>query len=452
MPRTLTQAVVDLSLRAEYKGAPGFILPLTTDLVEELGADNLARMVGHAVNPGQLVVSWNENGQQRGAVLNPNAGNDLTILLPRNDGEMARVYASDLDRAAIQLVGTKRFAEREIEEVNAKNAEARVAYEAAVARGEPVEAPVDAVPTYSIEVFKTLENLVKAVDEGIGGKLTSRFADRRAKQEGLIARFELGEAINDHLTQAEKLRIAEKRDLQEQIARLRPENAGVPAVAPANAVAEGERRNVVADALAHIGLAGRGARLQMYGQSAERQLAEVTAKMLTTDISGIMNVPLERRGYEQVMQILQRHPGDAWGAAAIERVNRVLNEKAKGYEFHAEAYHVAGADILVVADPLANSSALLIAMDSVNRADPDIERQVLQVYTRDDVPSDEDLHALRLELQNMQYGLQTEEINFAWNDAPALAAPVAEVDEDDDLDDDADYDNPLDFDNGPGFN
>ena len=71
----------DHGLRAEFNGNPAVVLPLTAELIADMGGDNLVRAVGSDIAPGQLLASWNEGTERHGQVLNPNAGNNLVILI-----------------------------------------------------------------------------------------------------------------------------------------------------------------------------------------------------------------------------------------------------------------------------------------------------------------------------------------------------------------------------------
>lgn len=86
MPLTIKTAFTENALRAEFRNSPAKVLPLNTRLMGEFDPAALAEAVGQTVRPGQLLVGWMEGADRRGMVLNPNAGNDLTFLVPLTGG------------------------------------------------------------------------------------------------------------------------------------------------------------------------------------------------------------------------------------------------------------------------------------------------------------------------------------------------------------------------------
>lgn len=423
MPKTFNEAFRERGIRAEFNGNAAVVLPLTAELIEDMGgAAALARAVGSDVAPGQMLASWNEGAERHGQVLNPNAGNNLVLLVERNDGEMTRVMASNLSAAATRLVQMGHDADHDRRAVAAANAKAQDDYQAALDRGENVQAPVDQVPTYGENAFAKVPHLVTAVQEGIDSDIRDPFLDVKSRIDTFMARYELGRANSNVLSREELARVAEYRAMREEIGRLSPNNA--VALRPAAEAFAGNGEVDVAGAMRRAGAhqvmpLGRAT---MAGANA--LASSVFSALTTTPVANVLGAPLSREAYQGMTQELARHQERNWSPQAIERIGQVFAAKIPGYTFDAKLFSRDGVDMLVVRDATSQgqgAAAIAYAWESASRVlEVNLNDRILSTVTREDIPTDEQMHAARVALQELRFD-NGAEINFGWNDEPAAA-------------------------------
>lgn len=439
MPKTLTEAFREYGIRAEYEGDFVTVLPLTAGLIEDMGGQApLRNLVGQDVKPGQLVAHSRKDGVSRGLVLNARAENDLSILIRRNDGDYKRVEAGKIDRAYTALVKMSHDARREARAVAEANEKAQADYEAAVERGERVDAPVPAQPTYAAGSFAFLDQFGQSVREAVGLRAGARVISIAEKVEALAAQMEIGRVNSEVLTREEMGRIARERSMREEIGAVNPDHplalrgAGEPYTKDPEAA-----RNMMSSLPLHR------AGIRPYGgasfANAGQLIANIFAVMTTTPMSGLQVQPINPASREAVSQVLGRNrlaswessragtrgagEGHEWARAALERVGLVLGSAMESYEYEAELFSRDGADVLVISD---FNGDYVYSWDSDSRvAEFDVEGRILSTYTEADVPSDERLEEVKAALDDVRFEVQEDEIDFGWDDEPAADADDA---------------------------
>lgn len=410
---SIAQAFKDHGIRALYKDMPAVILPLDTELHADLGATQLD-MVGQNVQPGQMLVSWTEDGQRRGTVLNTFAANDIVIKIAGQDDREHDVYASNMSMAAKNLIEMSREDVRERKTIAEANATLKADYEKAIEAGEAVDEPVYAVPTYADGAFTKMPKLVSTIKIAIQDIANSPWADITAKTQAFIASNELGRLASNVLSPSEMAKVAEMRSLRQAIGEIQPKHKDAlpPNDAPYTVEDAGLAAREAVDALE---LGGRGfSDQQLNALAANPTLTnEVFGVLTTTPVSGITAQLLAHPDYLKAEQELARHEAKTWAPEATARISEVLSDRMPGYRFNAKIYTVDDADIMLVRD---HAGAYLYSWDSASRVmEVNVKDKVLSTYGPDDVPSDEELHDLRLTLEALRYD-NGEEVDFGWGD------------------------------------
>lgn len=427
MTKTIRESFTESGMPALFRGMPATILPLSKSVLEDLDAADAAK-VGTSLQAGSLLVSWNEDGKNRGLTLRPFAGNDIVLTIRKTDDTEARVPASDLKSAALSLIKMERADEREREAVVESNLKARADHDAALARGETPEAPVDRLPTYADGAFSKVANLVVAVREAIASTIEDPFVDITEKSKAFAAQHEFGRAATNVLTPAEMAKVADKIQMQEAIGAILPSHALArpPAGAPYAGEEAGDASRELIDSLAVRGSGFNGA--QMAALAANLVITEEVFNVLTSTPARAINAAQLSRGeYEMVLQDLSRHEEKAWAPQAIGRISEVLTDRMPGYRFDARLFSKDDADVLLVRD---HAGAFLYSWDSASRlAEVNVRDRVLSTFTRDDVPTDAELHAMRVTLQELRYD-NGGDIDFGWDDDNVLDD---ETDDNDDV-------------------
>ena len=431
MTKLLREAFAEHGMRAAFRGQPAMILPVSEALAAEMADGEFAK-TGQDVTPGQMLVSWTEDGQRRGQVLNTFAGNDISFAIARTDGGEDRIHGADMRSAALRFISMARDDVREREAIVAKNAEARAAYEVALGRGEHPDEPVALEPTYVDGAFSKGGNLVATVKTAIQSMIDDPFADVVAKTKAYAAQHELGRANSNVLTAEEMRKVSEKVSLRQEIGRVSPDHA-MALAAPGQPYAGENAGEAARDVVEDLNVRGRGFTAQQMAALASNPVLvkEVFSVLTTTPPGSIVAQQLDAEGYQAVAQDLARQANRDWAPQALERIGAVLGDRMPGYRFEAKLFTKDDADIMIIRDHV---GAYLYSWDSASRvAEVNVQNTVLSTFTKDDVPTDEELHALRVTLQDLRYD-NGAEIDFNWGDEPEDGEVL-----DDDLDDEDDY-------------
>lgn len=427
MSQEMKAAFTEQALRAEFRGNPAKVLPMTADMIETIGADALSETTGQDVSAGHLMVAWMADGQRRGMVLNPNAGNDLTFLVRQNDGEDARFPASDLQRAGISMFEAAREADRDRARVEDENARRQTDHETAVVRGQAFEedAPEPREPRFAEDAFRNVQGLLTCVQDGVAASLEDPFLDIVAKSKAYATQAEIGRVNSNVLSSEQMEKVTTYRALREEIGYFQPEHelALTPPDQPYDGDCEAAR-----DAVDELPIRGSGfseAQMEALAGS-EVMTREVFGVLTTTPPSQLTAQMLSNADYQAVTQELARDQERTWAPEALDRVGQVLGARMPGYEFDARLYTKDDADILLVRD---HAGAYLYSWDSASRvAEIDVQDRVLSTYTEADVPTDDQIEAARVAVQDLRYD-NGDEIDFFFGDV-------------DDLEDEADAPDP----------
>lgn len=403
---TLNQAFKAHGLTAVFEGRKAALLPLSNDVLDEIGREKLESTVGQKIDAGMMMAAWvTEDGKRDGKVLAMDAGNDIRIQIPRQgDAAPLTIFPSDMIAAAETLIKASREAAIDRETVAEANAEARRAYEKALARGEAPDEPEMATPEFAENAFARVPNFVDAVKDGLHATINDRFAEREAISRANIDMDRLGRLQADALTPKQKAKVREMRDLQREIGRLQPDHPS--ALAPTDRAYTGTEDMpagaAASEALDTIDISGQGfSPAQMSALSGNQLLREEVFAVLTkTPVSDLKARMLAHQDFVRVAQDLARREEKTWAPTALDRVGQVLSARMPGYEWEAKLFTKDDADMLLVRD---FNGAYLYAWDSASRVEEiDIEGDILFTATKDDVPSDDrlaELKAARDELQ-----------------------------------------------------
>ncbi|MFG6084239.1 hypothetical protein ACEUZ9_000488 [Paracoccus litorisediminis] len=418
---TLKEAFAEGGMRATYKGQTAIILPIDQATYAAMGAAELSK-VGQGVAAGNMLVSWTEDGQRRGSVLDAFAGNDLAFKISRTDGQEGTFNASNITNAVKRLIEASREDIRERKALIESNAKLKADHEAAIAAGEKVEEPVYGVPTYADGAFAKIPALTRTIQASIAAAVNDGWADIREKSELLMAAHELGKVQANSLTREEMAKVAEARALRQAIGEIK--GTVKAELGPYEAEDAGLAAREAVEALE---IQGRGfSDVQMAalaGNSVIRK--EVFSVLTTTDVHDLTAMMLDHQDFRLAQQTMARFEEKNWAPEAIGNIRKVLADRIPGYDFDARVYTTEGADVMLVRDHV---GCYLYSWDSASRVpEIDVNGKILQTASENDVPSDEQLEALRTELKDLRYD-NGAEIDFGWTDAKEAEALDPDLD------------------------
>jgi hypothetical protein len=411
MPLNIKTAFTQNAMRAEFRGFPAKVLPLSPDLMAEFNPAELTEAVGRNVQAGNLMVGWMEGADRRGMVLNPNAQNDLTFLVPLTAGGDERVPAGDLQRAAVRLFEMGRESVRDHVRVAEENQKLQDAHEKALEKDPDAPAPEPLQPRHPAEAFGRVAGLLSCVQAGITATLEDPFADIVAKSKAYAAQYEIGRANANVLTPEQMSKLTEYRALREEIGALQPTHE--LALTPPAAAYEGDGE-AARELLEEIPVGTGFSAAQMSAMAANPVIVkEVFGALTTTPAMQLGARMLSAQDRELVLQDLARHEERTWAPEALNRISEILGNRMPGYRFEAQLFSKDEADVLMVRDHV---GAYLYSWDSASRvAEINVRDRVLSTFTEADVPSDEQIEAARAALQELRYD-NGAEIDFFFDD------------------------------------
>ena len=377
------------------------------------------------VDAGQMIVSWNENGERRGKVINVDAHNDITFLVERNDGTSLRVPATDMSDATLSLTNAQLDARENVAKTNSENKAAKKAYNKAKDNGQKdLVKPEPKKPEFDLAVFKPVGGLITCIRESKQAIKKDRMSDTTTKASADTFSARLRDATRDDLTRTERGAVEEACRLRAEIHALNPEHPdAVAAIIPPPYEGDGEAaRNVMA------------ALPDAEGMSQETYIAMSKVPMTPSLIQRLFSVStttppfaIERRGLshrdfmtygQELAKFIDRDASDT----ILPRMAVVVKDAMENYKWKGTIFSKDGADILLMRDEY---GAYCYAWDSESRIDEiDVEQAVLKQLTKNDVPSDKKLDKLRNTVAELRFDSGTD-VTFDWDN------PEQDVDYDD---------------------
>ncbi|MCW3783573.1 hypothetical protein [Defluviimonas salinarum] len=413
MPTSLRDAFANLGLRAEYKGQPALLLPVTDELAGDLDAASIRQ----GVAGGQMLVSWNDGERRNGAVIDAGAKNDIYIFVRRTDGSDLRIAAGDMMDATLSVLGARNTARDNAAKVAEANAKARADYEAARGRGETPAEPEDRQPVFAENAFDRVPGFVACVLSAVEAARSDDLATEKEISELNTFMASLRELTRDELTSAERARADEAARLRAEIAMLAPGHAEARgARMPAAYEGDGEAARDLMESLPSDPNGLTAAQSSIMARSGNMDLARrLFSVATTTPLMQIERRALSHTGFKTFAQELARHENKAAGEAILPRIRAVTADGMPGYEdqWRGKIYTKDGADILLMRDRVA---AYAYAWDSASRiAEINVDAALLRNFTAEDVPSEADLEALRAIKADLRHD-NGAEVDFDWDD------------------------------------
>lgn len=408
MTLTLTKAFAAHGLRAYVNGEPGMVLPMSEEIHGAIAADELAK-TGKTVSAGQLIVMANRKGE----VLNMGARNDIRLAITRKDGTEDLIGGAygNYDRVADAhaVIALKREAKRDAKNVVRENERIAKEYASAIQRGETPEEPTYREPKFADDAFDKVVAYVSAVETYLANTIEHSF-DVEAKSNALDGLSRLKGAQKNVLDAEDLAKAREARELRQRIGELNPNHAD--AVKPAATAYQADDAGVAAsDAVDTLSIEGQGfSDRQMSMLRANPTLCNEVFSVLTTTPPGRLTArKLDHADFETAEQELGRFEEMAWSKTALDGIVEVLKDRMPGYNFKAKIYEVEGADVMLMRDDV---GAYLYAWDSASRvAEINVKDEVLYTFTEKDVPSEDELDALRRQVHDMTFEVP-DEISF----------------------------------------
>lgn len=419
----LKDAFTRFGLEVVFNGKPAKLLPLSPTLMNELDENALAA-TGQEIVAGQMLASWNEKAQdgrpakRAGQVTTIGANNDITLMVRRLDGTEKAISANDLASGAAATIVAGREAAKNRIEVAEANEKARADYDAAIARGEQVDEPEMREPEFAEGAFAKFGNFVECVRAGWDATLADPLVDLPQRTKIHADMSMLNEVEADVLDYEQKSKVAEKNRIKQEIGLINPEHPdAADAILPEAYTGDNEAQRAL---MASLPITGRGHSLEQH-----RALRSVSPEMMdrlfksvtTTPFHAISRRQLSHGDFQRVTQELARLEDREFGRAATARMGAITHDSMPGYRWAGRIFSKDDADALVMRDEV---GAYIYTWDKASRvADLDVQAAFLRRATLADVPSDEELAALRATLADLTYD-NGDEIDFAWDDAPVM--------------------------------
>ena len=414
MSKNLNVALKDAGLNAIYDGQPARLLPISAGVMTEY-ADIANANIGKDLRAGDMVVTWRqENGKMKGKAIDPLADNDLGVVVRLGDGGEKVVSGGGIGSIVERLSSMVKEDRVNRISVTEENAKGEKAHRKAIANGEidEDEAYVPVKPRYADDAFKNLGNLVGCMKARLGAEYNNDFVGLSGLSEAAIGELKLTNATRDVLTSQELQKAHEAESLRNEIAKLRDASGDV-APAPVAQPEHGDDR--VEAVLEDLPIRGTQlSQAQMDAMMPNSELTNLAFKPLTAaPISQLNPTMLSPRDVNSLLQELAPYEDKDWGPAAIEKTRTLLNDRMENYNFNAKIFSRDGVDLMLVSD---HAAAVLYSWDTETRV-PDYDTTAdLKVYTLEDVPTDEELEALREQARDLRYDVGEEEIDFSFGD------------------------------------
>lgn len=411
MSNVLNEALKSKGMNATYEGKPARLLPISASVLEEHPGLADAK-IGKQIVAGDMIVTWRgENGKPKGEILDPLAENELAIMVRKSDGEDYRVEASNIGNAVERLSGLFLEDRQNVKDVAAANAKGEKEHRAAIARGEIDEDEVftPAKPRFESGAFENLDTLVGGLKARLSAEYGNDFSGLPGKTLAALGELQVTKATRNTLTGDELTKAKEAHALRIEIAKLENNTPDAAAV-------EREHGNErVEAALEDLRTSGEGySAAQMAAMAPNAELVTLAFKPLTT--ASPYEIQARRigpRDANTVLQDLRRHEDTEWAPGAIAKTRALLQDRMPGYDFKAKVFSRDGADMMLVAD---HAGAVLYAWDSETRVQEFDTAADMKVFTAADVPTDEELEALRAQARDLRYNAVGDEIDFSLGD------------------------------------
>jgi hypothetical protein len=417
---TINEAFKAHGLKAEYEGMAAVVLPVTAELAADLDQSKIAQGVGS----GQMLLSWNDGEKRNGKVIHADARTDVTILIPRNDGEDLRVSAKRMTDAALTLLTAQKASIDDIARVDRKNTkavtkyeEATTAFEAAGGRGDVPKEPKVRVAEFDADAFTKVATFVTCVKESQLAIKADPLADIAAKAAADGFTGKMRNLTRNDLTSAQKVMADEARTLKAEIAMLSPEHKDA-AAGFVPAAYEGDRE-AARDMMASLPNDPQGISAAQNSAMAQNPDMNLVNRLFsvatTTPVMQVEKRALSHAGFKTFAQELVKHVNKDAADTILPRMAAVTTDAMEGYKWGGQVYTKDGADILLMRDEYA---AFAYAWDSESRVgEINVEATVLQNLTAEDVPTKDELEALRATVEELRHN-NGAEVNFDWDDEP----------------------------------
>lgn len=429
MPVNIKELFKTHGVNIELNGAKGMGLPITEETLANNPAAELSEVSGgHAVVAGDMLTATvalddngnpklNDNGRPKrvGGYIKLGVDNQLSLMIPRAE-EGAAPYALDASntrRAAAQLIRMERDAKFEVAKIAEDHEEAMVAYNNAVEDGERVEEPVARTPRHDPAVFARFEGFISAAQAVIAAEVGGAFASVEERKNELMASFEIRNEQRKTLSPEQMSKAAEARSLKEQIAAMNPDHPMALRSIAGTYTGNGEAAEKAVEALRDGPIGVRFNKgIPKMGPAADL-IDPLVASFTTEKPENVYMAALsgsQRRRFEQEMG---RYANPEIGTVLKGQIDGVMNDRMAHYSCDAQFFTHKGVDMLMVSDVESQRSGtvFLYVMDAEARSvDLDIEA-LNRPATEEDVPTDEQLVALRAAVTEMTFD-NGEDIDF----------------------------------------
>ena len=353
MSEEIKAALAASGLQAELRGRRAAILPVTAQVLDDVGAEALNEVAGRRVRPGDLMAFWSPDGDAGGEAVSPEDGAHLEFLTQLVDGSEMRFSAGDLARACADLMGASRDdAALRMEGVAARQGGADMPE---AAQGGPSAAPESG---FAEGALRGVPALLECVGQGLRATLDSPAASAPERSRALAAQHRIDSA---RLGAAPDDRGAEAQGQDGAAGRL----AQAPGRDPA---AESPQGDGVARAAADSVIADPEGFNEMQLRALEPiepLTEEVFGALTSTEPWEIHVTQLSDADHERALRGIEDSAEAVWAEPARSRVAGILAERMPDYRFEARFFEHEGADIMLMRD---HAGAYLYAWESDTRA------------------------------------------------------------------------------------
>ena len=406
------------SVRADYKGQPARLLPVTADTdIEKRGAIAAGKLLcGYKTEVERDGVKASET---KDAVFSGNGkAEGLAIKLPRSEGGFQHISMTNPREGALELPRTVNRHRDDIAAVEKANAEQREAYDAAVDRGETVEEPEE-VKTYLTEdALENTDRVIQAVREANVAELDSRLTNQNTKADIEVFLMTLGKLTASELTSAEVEKAKEYRKLRTEIGVFDQDHE-LAITSAANTPFEGETEQLreVAATLPNDSSAQMAAASSPMSRIGDQALIENLFKVATTmPIWDIVRnggqKTLSQESFVALNDELMRHHDKEATDKIVPRMQAVTEKASADYTWEGRIFTKDDVDILVMRD---RQAAWAYAWPTEARVeDIDVAMVVDDALTREDVPTDAQLETAKEVLDTLRNDVG--DVDFGWMD------------------------------------
>lgn len=407
------------SVRADYKGTNARIVGITSDVDGAVKNANIA--------DGNILLAYKQETEVDGVkgteTLTKRFSTDggipgLSVKLPRNDGGFDQISMSTPRDGVLALLKAEKAHREDMERVAKLNEEAQKEYEAARERGDNPAEPEEILSRLKTDAFENISTIVKAVKEGNVKQLDARLTTQDVKADIEVFLKKAQELEGSSLTNAQLALAKEYRTLRGELGMLKPDHdLALKTIAKKSYEGDLEAMAEFAATLPHDYSAQSAAMKSPISRTMDRDLvAKLFAVATTLPVEKMVGnggqKVLSHASFVALNDDLARNFNAAATQAICARMQAVTASASEHYAWEGRIFTKDGMDILVMRDRQAAWAYVWPADSRI--ADIDVASVLDGALTAEDVPTEEQMEAIKALLEEARYDVG--EVDFDWAD------------------------------------